>query len=81
MKEKSIHRIAEHKLSKRRMLSFREHDAAGIKAGEILENAEFGLWQAAEKYMQRGGSGELAIETVERAIAYWRNNRESLQRS
>ncbi len=79
---KSIHRVAEHKLNKQRLLELRERDKLDLKAGEILENAERSLWQAAERYMQRGGSGELAIKTVERAIAeHWRNNPEALTRT
>lgn len=79
---KSIHRVPEHKLSKRRLLSQREREKADLRAGEMLENAERDLWQAAEKYMQRGGSCELAIETVELAVElYLRRNPEALKRT
>ena len=65
---KSIHKVAEHRLNKYRLLSQREREKADVRAGEMLENAEFALWRAAEKYMQRGGSVEVALETVRRAI-------------
>lgn len=78
-KIKSIHKIAEHKLNKQRLLAQRERDKADVRAGEMLENAEFNLWQAVEKYMQRGGSCDVARRTVDSAIAeYWRNNPEAL---
>jgi primosomal protein N'' len=79
---KSIHKIAEHKLNKQRLLSQRERDEADVRAGELLENAEFNLWQAVEKYMQRGGSCDVARRTVDNAIAeYRRNNSDALTRT
>lgn len=78
---KSIHRVAEHKLNKHRLLALRERDKSDLRAGEVLENAERSLWQAAERYMHRGGSCEVARKTVESAIAeYWRSNPEALTR-
>ena len=79
---KSIHKIAEHKLNKQRLLAQRERSASDLKAGADLENAERSLWKAAENYMKRGGSSELAIETVELAVKlYLRRNPEALKRT
>lgn len=79
---KSIHKVAEHKLNKHRRLSQREREKADVRAGEMLENAETALWRAANMYMQRGGSCDVALRTVKSAITeYWRSNPEALDRT
>lgn len=64
----SIHRVPEHKLSRRNLLALME-DGDGLKAGERLEEAEDAMRRAIRRYLKAGGSPEIIRRCAEAAIS------------
>lgn len=46
-----------------------ERDTSGVKAGELLENAEGKVYDAIVDYLGRGGSVDLVERIVSRAVS------------